>query len=108
MTNSFFIYTISNRQMLIMTGIFLNGGKHIVKTISICVGSSCHLKGSYDVIKRLQSLIKENGLEDEVEIKAEFCLGNCTKSVSVKVDESGPYSVNMENVDEFFAEIILG
>ena len=46
--------------------------------VDVCVGSSCHLKGSYDVIQKLQKLIAENNLEDKVTLKASFCLGNCS------------------------------
>lgn len=78
-----------------------------MKTISVCVGSSCHLKGSYDIIRTLEKLIKQNHMENEVELKAEFCFGNCTKPVSAKVDEKGPYSVDKDRVEEFFRQSIL-
>lgn len=75
-------------------------------TISICVGSACHLKGSYKVINSLQNLVEKNNLKDKVEIKGAFCLGHCTEAVSVKVEDK-IYSVNEENVEEFFNNIIL-
>lgn len=76
-------------------------------TITVCVGSSCHLKCSYDVVNELQRLIRENKLEEKVLVKASFCLGNCTKPVSVKVDEGPVLSVNKDNVKSFFEENIL-
>ncbi|MDK2877802.1 MAG: hypothetical protein PWR06_518 [Thermoanaerobacteraceae bacterium] len=79
-----------------------------MKTIYVCVGSSCHLKGSYDIIRALEKLIKQNHLENEVELKAEFCFGNCTKPVSVKIDDKGPYSVDKDRVEDFFRQNILG
>lgn len=79
-----------------------------MKTISVCVGSSCHLKGSYDIIKALKNLLKQNNLEDKVELKAHFCFGNCRRPVSVKVDEEGPFSVSKEDVEDFFRQKILG
>ncbi|NLZ53082.1 MAG: (2Fe-2S) ferredoxin domain-containing protein, partial [Thermoanaerobacteraceae bacterium] len=48
-----------------------------MRIISVCVGSSCHLKGSYDIIRILKDLIKEHNLEDKWELKAEFCCNNC-------------------------------
>ncbi|WP_066502205.1 (2Fe-2S) ferredoxin domain-containing protein [Abyssisolibacter fermentans] len=74
--------------------------------IEVCIGSACHLKGSYDVIKKLQSIIDERSLEDKIEIKASFCLGECTKAVSVRVDEEIVVSVDKDRVDEFFSEYI--
>jgi len=71
-------------------------------TINICIGSACHLKGAYNVIKGLQKIIEERNLEDVVSVKAAFCLGECTESVSVKVDDDRVVSVSEKTVEEFF------
>ncbi len=71
-------------------------------TISICIGSACHLKGAYNVIKGLQKIIEEKNLENTVAIKAAFCLGECTKAVSVQVNDDKVVSVREETVEEFF------
>lgn len=76
-------------------------------TITVCIGSSCHLKCSYDVVSELQSLIKLNSLEAKVIVKASFCLGNCTKAVSVKVNDGPVISVSKENVNSFFNEYVI-
>lgn len=75
--------------------------------VQICIGSACHLKGSYVIIDELQKLIKQDGLEKEIEIKASFCLGNCTKAVSVKVDEEDVMTVSPQTVNDFYKEKIL-
>ncbi|SCL90300.1 (2Fe-2S) ferredoxin domain-containing protein [Sporanaerobacter sp. PP17-6a] len=77
-------------------------------TINVCIGSACHLKGSYNIINRFQDLIKKNNMDDEVVVKAAFCLGECTKAVSVKVDDGEVYSVNDTNVEEFFNKYVIG
>lgn len=77
-------------------------------TISVCVGSACHLKGSYDVIKNFQNLIDTCKISDKVELKGSFCLGECSKGVSVKINEDKIYSVLPEEVSAFFKENILG
>ena len=76
-------------------------------TISVCVGSACHLKGSYKVIEGLQKLIKENKVENKVEIKGAFCIGRCTEGVSVTVNDEEFFSLNENNVDSFFHETIM-
>ncbi|MGH4124491.1 MAG: (2Fe-2S) ferredoxin domain-containing protein [Clostridium sp.] len=76
-------------------------------TISICVGSACHLKGSYKVIEGLQKLIKENKVENKIEIKGAFCIGRCTEGVSVTVNDDEFFSLNENNVDSFFHETIM-
>jgi NADH:ubiquinone oxidoreductase subunit E len=79
----------------------------LVITITVCIGSSCHLKCSYDIVGELQNLIKQNNIEDKVTVKASFCLGNCTKAVSVTVNDSAVISVSKENVNSFFNEYVL-
>ncbi|HKL11172.1 MAG TPA: (2Fe-2S) ferredoxin domain-containing protein [Clostridia bacterium] len=74
--------------------------------ISICVGSACHLKGSYDVIRAMEKLVEENGMEKQITIKAAFCLGQCTKAVSVKFDGK-IHSVRKDSVREFFENHVL-
>lgn len=76
--------------------------------IYICVGSSCHLKGSYDVIRCFQNLIRENGLEDKVNLAASFCMGHCTDGVCVKIGENYIDGVSPENAGEVFAGHVLG
>ena len=78
-----------------------------MKTVTVCIGSSCHLKGSYDVVHALEKLIEENKLGSKVIVKASFCLGECTKGVSVKINEGPVISVNKEDVNVFFNKFIL-
>ena len=73
--------------------------------VTICIGSSCHLKGSRQVIERLQELVEKNKVEN-VELGGAFCMKNCVNGVSVKVDDE-IYSVKPETVDEFFESKIL-
>ena len=74
--------------------------------VTVCIGSSCHIKGSRQVVEQLQRLIAENNLGDKVELSGTFCLGNCQKGVCVEVDDMF-HSVSPETVVEFFADEIL-
>jgi len=76
--------------------------------IYICVGSSCHLKGSYYILKSFQELIKKYNVENQVELKASFCLGNCTNAVSVKVQDDVIGGVTPDNAEQKFKEHVLG
>ena len=73
--------------------------------VTVCIGSSCHIKGSRQVVERLQDLIAENSLENQVELAGTFCMGQCQQGVCVTVDEAF-HSVTPETVDAFFAESI--
>ena len=74
--------------------------------VTVCIGSSCHLKGSRQVVERLQALIAENNLKDKVELSGKFCMGNCQHVVSVTVNDE-LFSVSPETVDDFFKTQIL-
>lgn len=75
-------------------------------TLTVCIGSSCHLKGSRQIVEQLQTLIAENKLEDKVELVGTFCLGSCQSGVSVKADET-LYSLNPEDINSFFEKEVL-
>ncbi|MDR3561527.1 MAG: (2Fe-2S) ferredoxin domain-containing protein [Negativicutes bacterium] len=75
--------------------------------IEVCIGSACHLKGSYNVINTLQQLIEEYRLSDQVEVNAAFCLGRCTQAVSVRVDNGEIHSVSGATAREFFIRQVL-
>lgn len=74
--------------------------------ITVCIGSSCHIKGSRQVVEELQYLIHENGLNNKVELSGTFCMGKCQQGVCVTVNDDF-YSVSPENVKTFFSENVL-
>lgn len=74
--------------------------------IIVCIGSSCHIKGSRQVVDQLQKLIAEHALEDKVELGGTFCIGRCQEGVSVTVDDVF-HSVSPETVDDFFRNEVL-
>lgn len=74
--------------------------------ICVCIGSSCHIKGSRQVVKQLQELINANNLDDKVELSGTFCIGRCQEGVCVTVDGEF-FSVSPESATEFFNKNIL-
>ena len=42
--------------------------------VTVCIGSSCHIKGSRQVVEQLQELIAKEGLQDQVELGGTFCM----------------------------------
>lgn len=79
----------------------------MMKKINVCIGSACHLKGSYDVLEAMQQLVIEYNLQDILEVKAAFCLQNCTEGVSVKRWDDKVLSVSRENVKQIFVNEII-
>ena len=78
-----------------------------MRDLNVCIGSSCHLKGSYNVIQTFQQLIEERGLHDKIKLKAVFCLKQCGEGgVAVRFD-GNVYHVEPENALLFFNNTIL-
>lgn len=76
--------------------------------VQICVGSSCHLKGSPEIVELMQKAITEHHIEDEVVLNGSFCIGKCNRlGVTIQVDDDVHVGVTTENFREFFKKNIL-
>ena len=76
--------------------------------IQICVGSSCHLKGSPEIIELLEKVVADHHLETEVTLAGSFCIGKCNRiGVTVQVDDEIHTGITRENFKEFFTENVL-
>ena len=74
--------------------------------ITVCIGSSCHIKGSRQIVEQLQDLINKNSLGEKVDLAGTFCMGRCQEGVCVTVNDEF-YSVSPSTVEEFFAKEVL-
>lgn len=74
--------------------------------VTVCIGSSCHIKGSRQVVEQLQYLIAHNNLKDKVELGGTFCMGKCQQGVCVTVADAF-FSLTPDTTDEFFQKEIL-
>lgn len=76
--------------------------------IQICVGSSCHIKGSPEIVELLQKAVEEHDLQDEITLAGSFCIGKCNRvGVTVQVDDDVYTGITKENFKEFFKENVL-
>ena len=74
--------------------------------VTICIGSSCHLKGSRQIVEELQRLVAAHDLKDRVELAGQFCMGNCQNGVCVTV-QGEPFSLKPEDTAQFFTDQVL-
>lgn len=74
--------------------------------VTVCIGSSCHLKGSRRIVEGLQYLIAENGLKEKVDLGGTFCMNNCVSGVCVNVDDQN-FTVSPDTLEDFFKTEIL-
>lgn len=75
--------------------------------VAVCVGTSCYLKGSYNLLQGLLKLIKEHKLEDKVSVGATFCLERCSQGPNIRINDEVISGVNDENLERIFEEEIL-
>lgn len=76
--------------------------------IQICVGSSCHLRGSADIVELIQKAVEENHLEQDVTLVGSFCTGKCNRvGVTVQVDDDIHTGITRETFKEFWAEKVM-
>lgn len=76
--------------------------------VKVCVGSSCHLKGSGEIVELLQKAVADYNLEDEVTLAGSFCIGKCNRQgVTLQVDDDIHVGITTENFKEFFNEHVL-
>ena len=74
--------------------------------ITICIGSSCHLKGSRHIVVEMQRLVAEHQLKDRIELAGKFCMGNCQNGVCVTIDDEN-FSLKPEDTRAFFDNEVL-
>ena len=74
--------------------------------VTVCIGSSCHIKGSRQVVEELQNLIAREKAGDRVELGGTFCMGRCKDGVCVTVNDE-LLSVSPEKTEEFFRKEVL-
>ena len=76
--------------------------------VQVCVGSSCHLKGSQDIVELLQKAIEEYHIEDDIVLNGSFCIGQCNRvGVTIQVNDDVHTGITIENFSEFFKNNIL-
>lgn len=76
--------------------------------IKICVGSSCHLKGSREIVELFKEAIKKDNLDCCVTLAACFCAGKCNRDgVTVSVDDTVYTGITIENFTSFYNEKVL-
>lgn len=77
-------------------------------SVQVCVGSSCHLKGSYDVVQKFQEKMEEEKLDGKLDLAGSFCFGKCNRTgVTVAVNEKVIAGVTVEGFDSFWKEYVV-
>ena len=68
--------------------------------VRVCVGTTCFLNGSQELLRRLMNYVETNGFADRVEISATFCMEKCGQSPNVRVGDRHVERCTFEAVRE--------
>lgn len=91
------------RKRNVSEGFSLLGGSGETRLqVSVCVGTSCYLKGSQKLLQKIMNYIREKDLESMVDVRATFCFEKCDNGPNVKI---GDKQIGKCNYDAVCAEI---
>jgi NADH:ubiquinone oxidoreductase subunit E len=79
----------------------------LMRVITVCVGSACHLKGSHELINYFKEAIQQGGLEKEVELKGTFCMDKCTDGANILIDDQLFHIGSVDEAKQIFETEIL-
>ncbi len=68
-------------------------------TVTVCVGSSCHIRGSRAVLKRFAEIIKAERLTDKVVLLGSFCMEHCGEHMNWQFDGQPLSSSSVEEAE---------
>jgi len=77
-------------------------------TVTVCVGSSCHIKGAREMIRRFNDFLAAEGLEDRVELKGSFCMERCGEGINWKINDEDFSSSCVEEGFKTFRKKVMG
>lgn len=76
--------------------------------VQVCVGSSCYLKGSAEIVKFLEEQVEKNSLKDKITLAGNFCLGKCNRTgVTVTVDGEIFVGITPSNIAQLWNDKII-
>ena len=77
-------------------------------TITVCVGSSCHVRGARQIIEAYYRLIREHDLAEQVTLQGCFCMEKCSEAVNVKFGDEHVRAGSVEDAIALFEQRVLG
>jgi predicted metal-binding protein len=79
----------------------------VMLTLTICVGSSCSIRGSDELAAALEALIERDGVSDQFQIVGAFCMEQCCNGVSLRLDDQQFQGLQPADAESFYYREIL-
>lgn len=83
-----------------MRGRGIAGETDVPCKVTVCVGSSCHIHGTREILKQFAKVIREESLGGEVVLVGSFCLDRCGETMNWKFDDEHISSANVAEAEE--------
>jgi len=81
--------------------------KGVMLTVTVCVGSSCYMRGSDELAGVFEALIEKASLSHRVQLVGSFCMGECSTGISVKLGDRPYRDVRLEDAENFFYKELI-
>ncbi|MBT9156561.1 MAG: hypothetical protein DDT37_01548 [Firmicutes bacterium] len=75
--------------------------------VTVCVGSSCYLRGAHKIAEAFEAAILRHGLRGRVELQGAFCMNRCLEGVAVAVNGEPLPRVTEGNVEDLFCTYVV-
>ncbi|MDR2459945.1 MAG: [FeFe] hydrogenase, group A [Deltaproteobacteria bacterium] len=96
-----------NRKRIVLDDFVISGTQDGVKlTVSICFGTSCFLRGSQELYKKLTAYVHSKELGDITEFKANFCGKLCKKGPVVSINDKTLENCTLEMATKEIQNVI--
>jgi len=79
------------------------GGKDRCK-IRVCVGTSCYLRGSQDILAKTLQMVEENAWGSHFDIAATFCSEKCDKGPNVSVGDNVIHRAELAQIKQLISQ----
>jgi NADH:ubiquinone oxidoreductase subunit E len=68
--------------------------------VTVCVGSSCHVRGSRAVLNRFAQILESEQLQDDVALLGSFCMERCGETMNWRLDGQDGSSKSVEEAEQ--------
>jgi NADH:ubiquinone oxidoreductase subunit E len=76
--------------------------------VTVCVGSSCHVKGAREILSRFEDFLAAEDLKEKVELRGSFCMDRCGEGINWEIDGEIINSASVEQAVETLRNRVIG
>ncbi|MFN3699033.1 MAG: [Fe-Fe] hydrogenase large subunit C-terminal domain-containing protein, partial [Dictyoglomus sp.] len=74
--------------------------------VRVCLGTSCYLKGSYNILSELIDIVRKEEWAKNIEVVGTFCTENCSNAPNILVDDILISRADINKVKEMLMDYV--